>query len=591
MRSLVGARWVAAALSIAACGRSPSGLVDVTPEPAGSNCPAGGLAFSTGIDDDGDGALSSAEIDETQYVCDASGDSSAVLIRQDALAPGEQCPAGGVIVASGVDDDGDGVLSAGEVDSSTAVCNGQMGAMGTSTGSVLRLDVEPPGENCPNGGTAVRAGIDVNGDGDLDDPEIATTRYVCHTGITGPHPRIFSAEGTTSECYSEAVYATIPDMELTFDLDADYVVLTLFDMNVEPSSLNSSIAVRLALDGAPESHGTHVSPNDASEVEHLSLSRIDLLAAGSHTLAAQWGDQFGGTVCNRADAADGQYGAGPWWARRITALAIPVASGVTSGMVSGSTDASYAADPYVTIPNLSIPITLASDAIVVTELDITVVVPNGNASVGLRLAVDGVSSAGSFVGPDGAGEAQHVHLFQMTRLAAGAHTLSAQWGEAARGTIQNTPGTAATWTRRLGYLAIPISTGVIAEQVAPETSIYFWGGEWSTIPSLAYDLELGFETSYVTLTQMAMTFGSNQINGAAAIRTMIDGAPDPRSVHANPNAQLEYEQLHLHRAAVLGPGPHRIEGQGHSMGTMVTYLPGAGEARRLGTLAIPLRGY
>jgi hypothetical protein len=51
-------------------------------------------------------------------------------------------------------------------------------------GSVIRLDDEPAGANCQNGGVAVRAGVDDNGNGTLEDGEIDSTEYVCGTPTT-----------------------------------------------------------------------------------------------------------------------------------------------------------------------------------------------------------------------------------------------------------------------------------------------------------------------------------------------------------------------------------------------------------------------
>ena len=37
---------------------------------SGSECPDGGIEINVGLDDDGDGSLSSSEVDNTKYVCD-----------------------------------------------------------------------------------------------------------------------------------------------------------------------------------------------------------------------------------------------------------------------------------------------------------------------------------------------------------------------------------------------------------------------------------------------------------------------------------------------------------------------------------------
>jgi hypothetical protein len=46
--------------------------------------------------------------------------------------------------------------------------------------SLLRLDSEPAGEMCAQGGVAVRTGLDKNHDQVLDDLEITDSAYVCH---------------------------------------------------------------------------------------------------------------------------------------------------------------------------------------------------------------------------------------------------------------------------------------------------------------------------------------------------------------------------------------------------------------------------
>ena len=45
---------------------------------------------------------------------------------------------------------------------------------------LVQLADEPPGAECPVGGVAIQAGLDVDGSGTLDDSEVEDTRYVCH---------------------------------------------------------------------------------------------------------------------------------------------------------------------------------------------------------------------------------------------------------------------------------------------------------------------------------------------------------------------------------------------------------------------------
>src|SRR4051812_34699427 len=56
----------------------------------------------------------------------------------------------------------------------------QMGLPGSKPALLTRRDPEPAGANCPLGGTAVRAGLDRNGNGTLDDTEVERTEYICN---------------------------------------------------------------------------------------------------------------------------------------------------------------------------------------------------------------------------------------------------------------------------------------------------------------------------------------------------------------------------------------------------------------------------
>jgi hypothetical protein len=113
-------------LAVAACGDGePAGelavLVRRDREPAGVNCALGGTALRTGRDRNRDGTLGDAEVESTTYVCDAAG--PAVVTREQPIAPGAQCPGGGVAVQAGLDDNGNGQLEAAEVDHTTVLCN------------------------------------------------------------------------------------------------------------------------------------------------------------------------------------------------------------------------------------------------------------------------------------------------------------------------------------------------------------------------------------------------------------------------------------------------------------------------------------
>lgn len=153
-------------------------LLVATPLAAGTStaCPSGGTRFDSGLDTDGDGVLSATEIDASVFVC-AGADGAGTLISQTAEPAGSNCTLGGFRVAVGTDADTDGVLSAAEETEVSYVCDAADGsdAIGTAT----RISVEPAGSNCAEGGTRVETGPDANADGALSTAEVTQTRFVC----------------------------------------------------------------------------------------------------------------------------------------------------------------------------------------------------------------------------------------------------------------------------------------------------------------------------------------------------------------------------------------------------------------------------
>ncbi len=100
-----------------------SSLIVTTSEPAGANCASGGQRVDHGIDDDHDGTLDAEEIDGTVYVCNGTNGVGSVL-DVTPEPPGGNCEAGGTRIDYGLDDNGNGTLETGEVDGTEFVCNG-----------------------------------------------------------------------------------------------------------------------------------------------------------------------------------------------------------------------------------------------------------------------------------------------------------------------------------------------------------------------------------------------------------------------------------------------------------------------------------
>lgn len=184
-------RWILGFGMVLATGCSDSGsqaiasLVQITAEPAGSNCAAGGQRIETGPDSNADGSLTGAEIVRTVYVCNGTSGATgtAALVKTASEPAGANCASGGQRVDYGNDDDANGVLATAEIDGTAYVCAGAPGTTGLT--SLVAITAEPAGTNCGTGGQRIDAGVDDDGNGTLDVAEIDATSYVCN-GATGP---------------------------------------------------------------------------------------------------------------------------------------------------------------------------------------------------------------------------------------------------------------------------------------------------------------------------------------------------------------------------------------------------------------------
>ncbi len=210
-------------------------LVVTAEEPAGDHCSEGGLSVRSGIDKDNDGELDDAEAGEPAYVCSgqpgkdgadgedgengadgedgldgengADGEDGTSAVNPVAGAGGEAAGAGGSVPQGGSAGTGEaGGNAAGVEAGDAAETGGQSGAAGTagegggagsdesavvagaaggpSPATVVRIVEEPRGTACLLGGKRIEGGLDLNGNGSLDDDEVdaESTVYLCNEG-------------------------------------------------------------------------------------------------------------------------------------------------------------------------------------------------------------------------------------------------------------------------------------------------------------------------------------------------------------------------------------------------------------------------
>lgn len=165
-------------------------LVVLIPQDVGSeHCADGGQGIYIGLDLDGNGLLAPTEVQNTAFICNGTAGASG-LVNQTPEAAGTNCEYGGTRLDSGVDLDKNGTLDAPEVTQTSYACNGAPGATGPAGTSGLNSLVatvpEPAGTNCSTGGVALEVGLDVDSDGVLDADEVQQTSYVCNGGSGVP---------------------------------------------------------------------------------------------------------------------------------------------------------------------------------------------------------------------------------------------------------------------------------------------------------------------------------------------------------------------------------------------------------------------
>lgn len=181
-------------------------LITVTEELPSDNCAFGGVRIATGMDEDKDGILSEDEITEEQFVCE-NANSLILVTPEDA---GENCANGGLKVETGMDANQDGILGEDEIDEVQYIC--------TSANKLVRTGSETPGENCEFGGISIYEGLDDNGDGALSDDEIDDIQFICET----PNMLIQTSQEAPSEnCLNGGIR-----IESGTDTDGDNVLDT-----------------------------------------------------------------------------------------------------------------------------------------------------------------------------------------------------------------------------------------------------------------------------------------------------------------------------------------------------------------------------
>jgi hypothetical protein len=224
-------------------------------------CPAGGVAVHRGTDEDNDEALSDEEIEETEYLCSPVSDPvHDVLARTTDVAIGSaDCIWGGKRLESGVDDGegegepDDGILHDAEVDTSYLVCNGSPPAVTEPT--------DPPA------GTPGTATINVRGANSM-------------TGTSG------SAGGLYGGSYS--CLSAITKFFTTGSVDAAFTIpeIALDYGSVRFDVATDATVVALPVDPTTRTDGAHYLDSNSSAIVRWNATASSLTPVTGLTVAA-----------------------------------------------------------------------------------------------------------------------------------------------------------------------------------------------------------------------------------------------------------------------------------------------------------------
>lgn len=275
-------------------GGSASILTNTSAEQPGDNCANGGTLIEIGIDTNENGELESTEVQSSFFVCNGEDEvqGSTSLMRATAEEPGDNCSNGGMKIEIGLDTNGDLVLSTEEVESTFYMCGGTDGL-----NSLVRVDTESPGDNCTNGGLAIHVGLDSDGNGTLEDDEtIGEPQYICAdaTGTDGMSPIVVSNTDITS-CPNGGT-------ELTFgyDLNEDGSLI-----EADGDVILETVVICDGSDGT-DGYNTIIVATDDSECSNGGkLIKIGLDANGNNNIDEPDELQSSFEICNGLDGSNG----------------------------------------------------------------------------------------------------------------------------------------------------------------------------------------------------------------------------------------------------------------------------------------------
>lgn len=214
----------------------------------------------------------------------ADGLVSLVKVTQETA--GTNCATGGFKIETGIDNNRNGILDAGEVQNFVYICNGASGTSGTNgtngtngLTSLIKVSIEPAGVNCTEAGYRVDTGVDDNANGILDAVEIDNTFYICSGSLVnyGKHTLILAGNVTDEEAaqiIARDLGTATQEIYITQCSNLTTVDLSKLETAISIQIINNSALKTINLGGL-KSVASVFTVNNLPELENLNLNSLE----------------------------------------------------------------------------------------------------------------------------------------------------------------------------------------------------------------------------------------------------------------------------------------------------------------------------
>ena len=248
------------------------------------------------------------------------------------------CPNGGILVETGIDENGNGSLEDSEVDNVEKVCNGVDGSDGAdgSNGvnglsALVNQVAEPVGGNCAFGGVRFDVGIDSDNSGVLESVEVSSIEFICET----QNPLSDNARLDGIQLSAGQLDQPFQSSQLNYTTTVNYLTTRLKVTAFSENEAASSITVA-GLATATGNASNWISLSEGDNLVEIIVTAQDGFTTRSYSLAITRNDMQ--NAIKKLLATDGAVGDQIGWSISLSgdSLAVGAPSVDDQGSASGA---------------------------------------------------------------------------------------------------------------------------------------------------------------------------------------------------------------------------------------------------------------